>query len=530
MMKDQSLPAVLPYRSVDPNGILDLRGNGVTIGYNMVGPSPEVSGLADLAARARQFAAAFVHLGTGDMVQAIYHREPAPEPPQRQISTRAAALVEEERRAQFTAENHWLTLKRLYLSHQFDPPVRSMLKAALFATNGPQRQTRNDLLREYALNRFAAFEDAAASAVTLTRLSPTEMFRDLLMSVTFHGYPAALPDPHVRLNDVIGCERFIGGYAPYINGYHLRPVCITAYPNVTVPQILAVLLRQPGRMTLCARFICRDAYDAQLDLQREKQHYNREIVGTVWKTVKSWFGGSTQADQDTIAQLADINAAIAASAAGMAFGWATIVAAIRDHDPDRAELRARDLLKECHALGLMARIEDLHAVEAIESTCPANGTSNVERILITGANLADLTLPADHWPGLLYIDSPFYPERTPTPLICGGAGSQKPFYFPTHIGGVANQLIVGPVGAGKSTLLSVLATAYLSIPNSRIAWLDLDYSSFVLAHLLGANYRELGAEDTPALCPLALLDQPEGLEWLFGWFERLFTRWKFELD
>jgi hypothetical protein len=76
-------------------------------------------------------------------------------------------------------------------------------------------------------------------------------------------------------------------------------------------------------MTISARFICRDPYDAQLDLQREKQHYNREILGTVWKTVKSWFGGSAQADQDTITQLADINAAIAASAAGMAFGWAT---------------------------------------------------------------------------------------------------------------------------------------------------------------------------------------------------------------
>jgi type IV secretory pathway VirB4 component len=530
MSADTSLPSILPYRSFLPDGALDLRGNGVTVGYNMVGPSPEVSDLANLATRSRQLAAALVHLGTGDFVQVIYHREPAPEPPERQISNRAAALVDQERRAQFTAENHWLTPTRLYLSHQFDPPVRSLIKAALFATNGPQRQTRNELLCEYALNRFAAFEDAAASAVTLTRLSPTEMFRDLLMSVTYHGYPAALPDPHVRLNDVIGCERFIGGYAPYINGYHLRPVCITAYPSVTVPQILAVLLRQPGRMTISARFICRDPYDAQLDLQREKQHYNREILGTVWKTVKSWFGGSTQADQDTIAQLADINAAIAASAAGMAFGWATIVAAIRDHDPDRADLRARDLLKECHALGLMARIEDLHAVEAIESTWPANGTSNVERILITGANFADLTLPADHWPGLPYVDSAFYPERTPTPLICGGAGSQKPFYFPTHIGGVANQLIVGPSGSGKSTLLSVLATAYLSIPNSRIAWLDLDYSSFVLAHLLGANYRELGAEDTPALCPLALLDQPDGLEWLFGWFERLFARWNFELD
>ena len=400
----------------------------------------------------------------------------------------------------------------------------------LFATNGPQRQTRNELLREYALNRFAAFEDAAAGAVGLRRLSDLETFRELMLNVVYHEYPAALPEPHVRLNEIIGCERFIGGLKPYVNGYHLRPLCITAYPAMTVPQILAALLRQPGRMTVCARFICRDAYDAKRDLEEEKKHWNREIIGTMWKVFKGWFGGSQQADRDSTAQLDDINAAIAASAAGMAFGHATVVALIRDEDPDRADLRVNDMRKECHSLGLMCRIEDLGAVEAIQSTWPANGTSNVERILISGANYADLVLPAHHWPGLPYIDSPFYPGKMPTPLECGGAGSGSPFYYPTHINGVSNQLVVGPSGSGKSSLLSALACAYLGIPEAHIVWLDLDYSSFVLAHLLGADYRDMGSQDTAPLCPLAFLDQPGGLEWVFGWFERLFARWNFELD
>jgi type IV secretion system protein VirB4 len=173
----------------------------------------------------------------------------------------------------------------------------------------------------------------------------------------------------------------------------------------------------------------------------------------------------------------------------------------------------------------MARIEDLHAVEVIQSTWPANGTSNLERILVSGANYADLTLPAHHWPGLPYIDSEFYPDNTPTPLVCGGAGSGAPFYFPTHINGVPSQLIVGPSGTGKSTLLATMATSYLGLPDARIAWLDVDHSSFVLARLLGADYRDIGSDDSSPLCPLALLDQPDGVEWLFGWFERLFARW-----
>lgn len=77
----------------------------------------------------------------------------------------------------------------------------------------------------------------------------------------------------------------------------------------------------------------------------------------------------------------------------MTFGWATITAVVYDHDADRADLRARDLVRDCHSIGIMARIEDLNAAEAIEATWPANGMSNVRRPLITGANFADLIPP-----------------------------------------------------------------------------------------------------------------------------------------
>jgi hypothetical protein len=39
------------------------------------------------------------HLGTNDMVQILFHRQPAPEPPHREFPCRAAALVDVERRA-----------------------------------------------------------------------------------------------------------------------------------------------------------------------------------------------------------------------------------------------------------------------------------------------------------------------------------------------------------------------------------------------------------------------------------------------
>jgi type IV secretory pathway VirB4 component len=129
MMEDDSLAAVVPYRSLPKEGEADLRGNGVMIGYELRGPSPESSTLADVASASRQLAAAFMHLGTGDMVHVIYHRQPAPEPPERTFPSHAAALVHAEHRAQFAAESHWLTPTRLYLTHQYEPPTQSIIRA-----------------------------------------------------------------------------------------------------------------------------------------------------------------------------------------------------------------------------------------------------------------------------------------------------------------------------------------------------------------------------------------------------------------
>src|SRR5215472_15764899 len=114
-------------------------------------------------------------------------------------------------------------------------------------------------------------------------------------------------------------------------------------------------------------------------------------------------------------------------------------------------------------------------------------------------------------------------------LITGGTGLD-PFCLPTTINGVKHQLIIGPIGSGKSSLLGAMVCAYTGIPDSRIIWLDVDYSSFVLAHLLGASYRDVGAPDSEPLNPMDFLYVDGGMEWLKRWFERLFKRWNLELD
>jgi len=87
-------------------------------------------------------------------------------------------------------------------------------------------------------------------------------------------------------------------------------------------------------------------------------------------------------------------------------------------------------------------------------------------------------------------------------------------------------LIVGPTGAGKSVLLALMAMAWTALEGARVRWIDLDYSSFIAAHALGADYQELGNQGTPALCPLAYAGAAEEDEFLLAFFNRLFGRWQ----
>jgi type IV secretory pathway VirB4 component len=230
-------------------------------------------------------------------------------------------------------------------------------------------------------------------------------------------------------------------------------------------------------------------------------------------------------------------APIAESQDGTPFGTISTVAIVRDKDADQADLRAHNLMGVLNGKGIVARLETIGAAKAIRSTWPGylqmkseEYEANCHKLKMTGYNFADASMPATYWEGTPTIHSTMFPANTPTPLVCGGS-ADLPFFFPTHVNGVGHILGIGMTGSGKSTFAALYVCALLSIPNVRIAWMDSGRSSYIFSQLLGAEYHDVGSKTSLPLCPLAMLDQEGGLEWLMGWFERLLFRRKgFELD
>jgi type IV secretion system protein TrbE len=353
------------------------------------------------------------------------------------------------------------------------------------------------------------------------------MFQDLHLCTTGLDHPMSLPAVPVHLNEVLADQTFYGGLEPSVGELHLRPISIDAYPSETLPQMLSLILSHPGRLMLSIRFICMDGYTAQRQLRLARGHWARSMMGLLDMVLEAMNVPRRRVNQDAEEMYRDSSEAIAAASGGAAFGFCSVIVTVIDKNSERANLRRRTIVRALRNLGIGARSEDANAVEAIKCSWPAVGWHNVRRPMLQAGNLAHLMLPTESWQGTPVIDSPYFEADTTPPLICVGAG-RAPFYFPSHVGGVSNVLIIGATGSGKSVLLALMVSAATCLPRVSIHWLDIDYSSFVLAHALNADYRELAIGSESSLTPFQHLDEPSGVEWLLGWLLRLFARWQIQ--
>src|SRR5713101_7932208 len=194
------------------------------VGYEMHGLSVEGSSQQETEAQAQRLGRAISHFGSNDMLQCIFQRRPAIDYPERRFSSRAAHMLDQERRQQFAEQKYWRADALLYATTQQASPLQSGLKARFFSSQGGASYTNFDLWRQRFRQRLTAFEDAGG--LRLMRLDSGGRFRDLILSVTGRDYPAIVPTRTTRLNEIISSERWYGGVAPWVGDLHMRPVCI----------------------------------------------------------------------------------------------------------------------------------------------------------------------------------------------------------------------------------------------------------------------------------------------------------------
>ena len=237
-----------------------LKPGGLVVAYDLRHDDFESLSPEEIDAVCERFEQALGLLGDNDLVHVVHHRLPAPGFEAREFPTRAAGLVDAERRAAFGSERYWLIRSRLYWSHYFPPETKTRLSAAFFASGGAAGGPAELAARDRTFHERAnAFADALSGVARVKRLSSAELFHDLHLCTTGLEHPIAVPSVPIHIDEVLADQTFFGGLHPRVGQLHIRPVAINAYPAETLPELLWFVLNEPGRLRFTLRWIPLDS-------------------------------------------------------------------------------------------------------------------------------------------------------------------------------------------------------------------------------------------------------------------------------
>ncbi|RZJ38801.1 MAG: conjugal transfer protein TrbE, partial [Brevundimonas sp.] len=202
----------------------------------------------------------------------------------------------------------------------------------------------------------------------------------------------------------------------------------------------------------------------------------------------------------------------ALGAESCAFGYLTLTVTVLDASREGAAAKARTIEAALNAQGLVARMEDLNAVEAWLGSLPGEPYADVRRPLVSTLNLADLLPVSAVWAGPgedAALGGP--------PLATARTTGSTPFRLVLHVGDVGHAMVVGPTGSGKSALLSFLALQWFRYPGARVVFFDKGRSARAATLAAGGRWRAMEPGAAFSLQPLAGIDDEAERAWASEW-------------
>jgi len=513
--KPASLADHLPWAAlVAPGVVLNKDGSFLTA-LSFRGPDLESSTEDELMAVRVRLNNALKRLGSGWCMHVEARRRPADPYPAIETEVIAAALVDIERQALFEgAEPAFETDFRLALT--WLPPGEETRRLERVMFDGLGRGTSEWRTALEAFGRETdAFLDLLRDAVPeARRLSDDELLGWLHACVSVRDHHLAPDVTPAFLDATLADEPLTGGLEPRLGDRCLKVVSIRALPPATRPGLLEALSALPFEYRWTARWLGLDKSDAEREIVRLRKRWFAKRKGlSVLLREAITKEEVPLLDTDAAAKTEECDGALAAlGGEACAYGYLTITVTILDADPMLAAEKARAAAAALNAQGLVARVEDLNAVEAWLGSIPGEPYADVRRPMVSTLNLADLLPTSAVWAG---------PARDPCldapPLALARTSGATPFRLVLHVGDVGHAMVVGPTGAGKSALLAFLALQWLRYPNARVVFLDKGRSARAATLAAGGTWRALEPSEDFALQPLAHIDQAGERAWAAEW-------------
>ncbi|WP_293680691.1 conjugal transfer protein TrbE, partial [uncultured Phenylobacterium sp.] len=507
----------LPWAAlVAPGVILNKDGSFLTA-IRFRGPDLESSTEDELMAVRARLNNALRRLGTGWCLHVDACRRPAHDYPASDIAIPAAWLVDAERQAAFErAEPAFETDYNLALT--WLPPAEETRRIERLLFDGLGRADRDwrAALETFQREAGAVLDLLSDTLPEAARLDDEALLTWLHACASTRTHRVSPCEVPTFLDAALADEPLAGGLAPRLGDSVLKVVSVRSLPATTRPGLLDGLSALPFAYRWTARWIGLDKADAEREILRLRKRWfaKRKGVGVLLREAITK-EEVPLLDTDAAGKAEECDGALAALGGdACAFGYLTVTVTILDADPGLAAEKARAVEAALNAQGLVARTEELNAVEAWLGALPGEAYADVRRPLVSTLNLADILPVSAVWAG---------PARDAClngpPLAVARTTGSTPFRLVLHVGDVGHAMVVGPTGSGKSALLSFLALQWLRYPGGRVVFLDKGRSARAATLAAGGAWRALEPGADVSLQPLARIDDMAERAWAAGWIE-----------
>lgn len=454
-------------------------------------------------------------------------------PPRNYFSEKVTALIDEERRRYFNRSgNGYETIQYLFFCRQAPYVEKAKKFSSPFGKRDGANGVRDALKRQNRINELVSsrrlddfrleareFSNSLRSAFAVEPLF-RDAYYNALNAVILGGRPSEAPMPDLAPDTDLG-SHMAKDYEPssgvqIYDGRYVSVLSVDQIPRESWANMYVELSRMPLEYTWTIRYIGMsylNAHKKMILLHDRNMQASRPLIDQILRRP------SSRQNLEAAARVADAEEAMAELDSGdVTAGYFTGTIVVRSDENlpgNEAYAQLRKNTNYIHEvvtqrLSSGCRIEKQNAPEAFIGSFPGHGHENCRKMMINSRNAAHLIPLGASWPGPPRDPCPFKGFRDAPCIMQTGTYDRNPFRLPLHVGDVGHALIVGPTGAGKSTLLAMLVAQFDRYEDSQIFIFDKGRSLYPLVRAMeNSVFYDLGAEDSPPLCPLANLATDE---------------------
>ena len=392
----------LPWAALVAPGVVLNKDGSFTTGFRFRGPDLESSTEDELMAVRARLNNALKRLGTGWCLHMEARRRRAAPYPESDFDLDVAWLLDAERRDRFeSGEPAFETDYRLALTWLAPADETRRLERWLFDGLARAGADWRQALAAFTREAAAVFDLLSDALPEIAPFGDGELLTWLHDCVSPRAVRVSPPDQPMFLDALLADAGLTGGVSPRLGGRWLQVVSVHGLPAATRPGLLDALGTLPFPYRWTARWIGLDKPEAEREIVRLRKRWfaKRKGVGVLLREAITT-EEVPLLDTDAASKTEECDGALAAlGAESCAFGYLTLTVTVLDETEEGAAAKARAVEAALNARGLVARIEDLNAVEAWLGSLPGEPYADVRRPIVSTLNLADLLPVSAVWAG-----------------------------------------------------------------------------------------------------------------------------------